>query len=148
MASSWPISRSRRSGGVSRGMSKGWPAGVRLLHEHGLFAGRGGTDAPFGGGNRPARHITARRFLPHGHLLADVARSFQEARPIESLRAAAGYAAEKGTQLTTENHGGYFALSPRLEHLFEAVNHPNFGLLCDIGNFQDADEKSGRAMDG
>ncbi len=39
-----------------------------------------------------------------------------------------------------ENHGYYFQGAERVERLVGAVNHRNFGLLVDIGNFICADE--------
>ncbi len=52
-----------------------------------------------------------------------------------ACRALADYAAEKGIINTVENHGYYLQKSERLEKLYEAVDHPNFGLLVDFGNF-------------
>ena len=39
----------------------------------------------------------------------------------------------------TENHGYFFQAPERVEELILAVNHPNYGWLCDIGNFLCAD---------
>lgn len=50
------------------------------------------------------------------------------------------YAASKGIRTTVENHGMFCQDSDRVERLFNAVNHPNFGLLVDMGNFLCADE--------
>ena len=58
---------------------------------------------------------------------------------IAALRHLAAYAGEKGVVLTTENHGGFFSLPDRLEQLVLKVNHPNFGLLFDSGNYMDAE---------
>ena len=46
----------------------------------------------------------------------------------------------------TENHGFFSQDSCRVEKLYTAVNHPNFGLLCDIGNFVCADEDPAKAV--
>jgi len=57
-----------------------------------------------------------------------------------ACRESAGYAAEKGVMITVENHGLFLQDSIRMEQLYAAVNHPNFGLLLDIGNFLCVDE--------
>ena len=56
------------------------------------------------------------------------------------------YAAGKGIQTMTENHGFFSQDSERVELLYNTVNHPNFGLLCDIGNFTCADENPATAV--
>lgn len=50
------------------------------------------------------------------------------------------YAQEKGVRTCTENHGYFSQDAARVEALIEAVKHPNFGMLVDIGNFLCADE--------
>lgn len=74
--------------------------------------------------------------------------SFDKALPViaERIREIAEYASEKGVTVTVENHG-YICQDPdRMERLFNAVDHPNFGLLCDIGNFMVNDFASERAV--
>lgn len=56
------------------------------------------------------------------------------------------YAAAQGIVTMTENHGHVSQDSERVEALYAAVNHENFGLLCDIGNFACADEDSSLAV--
>ncbi len=58
----------------------------------------------------------------------------------ESVREISEYAAQKGIMTMTENHGFFSQDSERVELLYNTVNHPNFALLCDIGNFMCADE--------
>lgn len=65
---------------------------------------------------------------------------------LAALRRLADYAQEKGIVLVTENHGGYLVTPERLERLFQAVDHENFGLLCDFANFADANEDPARAV--
>lgn len=62
---------------------------------------------------------------------------FSKALPIlsKACRALSEYAAEKGIRNVVENHGWFLQRSERIERLYEAVDHPNFGLLIDIGNF-------------
>lgn len=68
-------------------------------------------------------------------------RSFDAVLPIlsKAYRLVTEYAETKGVKTCIENHG-YFAQDPeRVEKLINAVNHPNFGALVDIGNFACAD---------
>ena len=62
------------------------------------------------------------------------------------IRKVAEYAAEKGVKTCSENHGFLMQDSNRMLELFAAVNHPNYGWLCDMGNFQCADEDCGVAV--
>ena len=64
----------------------------------------------------------------------------------QSVREVAQYAASKGVATMTENHGFFSQDSCRVEKLYTAVNHPNFGLLCDMGNFLCADEDPAQAV--
>lgn len=64
----------------------------------------------------------------------------------EAVREVTEYAASKGVLTMTENHGFYSQDSERVEKLYNAVNHPNFALLCDIGNFMCADEDPSLAV--
>lgn len=74
--------------------------------------------------------------------------SYESLIPVlaESVREVAEYAATKGVATMTENHGFFSQDSCRVEKLYTAVNHPNFGLLCDIGNFVCADEDPAKAV--
>ncbi len=68
-------------------------------------------------------------------------RSFDDALPTlaRAYREVTEYAETKGIKTAVENHG-YFAQDPdRIEKLINAVAHPNFGLLLDIGNFACSD---------
>ncbi len=71
------------------------------------------------------------------------ARTFDAALPkmAAGCRAIAEYAAGKGIKTMIENHGRFCQESLRIEKLVTAVNHPNFGLLIDIGNFMCADDE-------
>lgn len=64
----------------------------------------------------------------------------------ESVREITEYAATKGIMTMTENHGFFSQDSERVELLYNTVNHPNFALLCDIGNFTCADENPAIAV--
>ena len=49
------------------------------------------------------------------------------------------YAAKKGIKTCTENHGFVFQAPERVKELIDAVGNPNYGWLCDMGNFLCAD---------
>lgn len=75
-------------------------------------------------------------------------RSFDAAFPtlVECTREITEYAEKLGIRTMSENHG-YIAQDPdRMERLAAAVNHPNYGLLIDIGNFLCADVCSVEAV--
>ncbi len=64
----------------------------------------------------------------------------------EPIRMLADYAQEKGVLLTTENVGRIFLDSHRLEQLMDEVDHDNFRILADTGNFSDGEEDSAEAL--
>lgn len=74
--------------------------------------------------------------------------SFDQALPLiaDGIREVADYAREKGIRTMAENHGFICQDSLRMEKLFHAVNHTNFGLLCDMGNFLCVDEEPVQAV--
>lgn len=55
------------------------------------------------------------------------------------IRTVTEYAESLGIKTCTENHGFIFQSPERIEELILAVNHKNFGWLCDMGNFLCAD---------
>ncbi len=69
-------------------------------------------------------------------------KSFAAAVPrlAEGCRAVTEYAAAKGIRTMVENHGYFCQDSIRVEQLVTAVDHPNFGVLIDMGNFICADD--------
>ncbi len=75
-------------------------------------------------------------------------RSFGMMLPIlaENARKITEYAQTLGIQTCTENHGYIAQDSYRVEQLFNAVGHDNYGLLVDMGNFVCADEDSAQAV--
>jgi len=75
-------------------------------------------------------------------------RGFDDAlvRLAEGCRAVTEYAATKKIRTMVENHGFFCQDSVRVEKLVNAVNHPNFGLLIDMGNFTCADDDPGEAF--
>ena len=75
-------------------------------------------------------------------------RSFAAAVPrlAEGCRAVTEYAAAKGIKTMVENHGRFCQESRRVEQLVTAVDHPNFGVLVDMGNFLCADDEPASAV--
>ncbi len=61
-------------------------------------------------------------------------------RLADCCREVTEYAATKGIRTMVENHGIFLQDADRVELLINTVNHPNFGWLCDMGNFMCADE--------
>ena len=76
------------------------------------------------------------------------ARGFDDALPtlIKGCRAVTEFAADLGIKTMVENHGFFCQDSERVEKLANGVNHPNFGLLVDMGNFLCADDDPGKAL--
>ena len=62
-------------------------------------------------------------------------------RVAAAVRRVTAYAAAKGVRTMTENHGYFSQDANRVEKLINAVAHPNFGALVDLGNFMCADEE-------
>jgi sugar phosphate isomerase/epimerase len=75
-------------------------------------------------------------------------RGFDDALPvlIKGCRAVTEFAADVGIKTMVENHGFFCQDSDRVEKLANGVNHPNFGLLVDMGNFLCADDEPARAL--
>jgi sugar phosphate isomerase/epimerase len=75
-------------------------------------------------------------------------RSFDDA--LEALaagcRSVTEFAAGLGIRTMVENHGFFCQDSDRVEKLVNAVNHPNFGVLVDMGNFLCVDEDPAAAQ--
>jgi len=56
------------------------------------------------------------------------------------VREVAQYGESLGIKTMTENHGTYLQESHRMEYLMEKVDHPNYGICLDMGNFLCCDE--------
>jgi len=76
------------------------------------------------------------------------ARSFEAGLPrlSEGCRGVTEYAATKRIKTMVENHGRFCQESTRVEQLVTAVNHRNFGVLIDMGNFVCADDDPAEAV--
>ncbi len=76
------------------------------------------------------------------------ARSFDMMLPCiaKSAREITEYAQTLGIRTCSENHGYIAQDSDRVERLFNAVGHDNYGLLVDMGNFICADEDPALAV--
>ena len=57
------------------------------------------------------------------------------------VRRLSEYAEEKGVKTCSENHVRIMQDADRIDEFLCAVNHKNYGLLCDMGNFGVADEE-------
>ena len=79
---------------------------------------------------------------------AGAVRSFDQMLPTlaKNAREITEYAATLGIRTCSENHGQVAQDSDRMERLFNAVNHENYGLLVDIGNFICVDEDNVTAV--
>ncbi len=62
------------------------------------------------------------------------------------IRRVTEYAETLGIRTCTENHGYIFQSPERVEELILEVNHPNYGWLCDMGNFLCADAEPEKAV--
>jgi sugar phosphate isomerase/epimerase len=54
---------------------------------------------------------------------------------VPAIRQVADYAAGRGVKTSLENHGFYMQESKRVEKLIKSVDHENFALTIDMGNF-------------
>ncbi len=75
-------------------------------------------------------------------------KTFDSALPTlaDGCRRVTEFAAGHGIATMVENHGQFCQESARVEKLVGAVDHSNFGLLVDVGNFLCADEPSVSAV--
>ncbi len=75
-------------------------------------------------------------------------RSFDLSLPTiaKNIRRISDYAKSFGIVTCIENHGKICQDSDRVERLFNAVNHENFGILLDVGNFACVDENNVMAV--
>lgn len=74
--------------------------------------------------------------------------SFDRQLPMiaENARKITEYALKKGVRTCSENHGLVAQDSDRVERLYNAVAHDNYGILVDVGNFACVDEDSAVAV--
>jgi len=89
-----------------------------------------------------------RHDVSYGNFTGRYGISYDDVLPtiVEGCRAVADYAQKRGVMTMFENHG-YFVQDPaRVEKLINAVAHPNFGYLIDVGNFMCSDEDPCRAV--
>lgn len=75
-------------------------------------------------------------------------KGFDNALPIlaKACRAITEFASEFGIRTMVENHGLFCQDNERVEKLVNEVNHPNFGVLLDMGNFLCVDEDPAKAV--
>lgn len=75
-------------------------------------------------------------------------RGFDDVLPVlkKAYTEVTEYAASKGVMTCVENHGFFTQDPDRIEKLINAVGHPNFGALVDIGNFSCVDADNAVAV--
>lgn len=78
---------------------------------------------------------------PEGKTLEDVLPTIAD-----GCREITEYAEKKNIRTMSENHGHFMQDSDRMVALYKEINHPNYGLLCDIGNFICVDEENTAAV--
>lgn len=85
------------------------------------------------------RHDLASSGSPSGE---NSERAFEHFLPfaVESARALADYAGERGISTLLEDHGMFVNGSDRVLRVIDEVDRPNYGLLLDTGNFRCVDE--------
>ena len=66
-------------------------------------------------------------------------------RAAETIRSLLDYSAGSGLNIIVENHGGASSDPDVLVALVKKVNHPKFGLLCDLGNWNKGDDRYANA---
>ena len=93
----------------------------------------------------PGMRHDATRGFPSGHRGG---RSFEDALAVlvPAIRAVTEFAEDLGICTMVENHGQFCQDSDRLEKLVNGVNHENFGILIDMGNFLCVDEPPDTAV--
>lgn len=62
------------------------------------------------------------------------------------IRRIAAYGEKKGIRTCSENHGYIYQAPERVRALIEAVGHPNYGWLFDMGNFEVVDRHATEAL--
>lgn len=74
--------------------------------------------------------------------------TFEDALPvlIKGCKKVTEYACSYGIRTMVENHGLFCQDSDRVQKLIEGVDHENFGVLLDIGNFLCVDEDPVKAV--
>ncbi len=97
---------------------------------------KGEVDVASALGARTMRHDVTRGFGEQSKSLR-IAKTFEEVlkHVVPAIREVADYAKTKGVRTSLENHGFYMQESKRVEKLIKTVNHPNYGLTIDMGNF-------------
>lgn len=93
------------------------------------------------------RHDVTRGFGDYSKGLG-VAETFDAAvaHVVPAIREVADYAATKHIKTSLENHGFYMQAAERVERLIRAVDHENFRLTIDMGNFLCVNDDPVRAV--
>lgn len=91
-----------------------------------------------------AKELGAKVFRHDAVFALERYRSFDLSLPTiaKNIRRVSDYGKSLGITTCIENHGKICQDSDRVERLFNAVNHDNFGILLDVGNFACVDENN------
>ena len=84
-----------------------------------------------------AAHVLGAPTMRHDVTRGTGAKSFAATLKavVGPIREVADHAAARNIKTSLENHGFYMQESRRIEKLIRAVDHENFGLTIDLGNF-------------
>jgi sugar phosphate isomerase/epimerase len=95
------------------------------------------------------RHDVTRGFNENAKALK-IPRTFAAALKVivPAIREVADYAQEQGVITSLENHGFYMQAAERVGKLIETVDHPNFRLTIDLGNFLCVNDDPVAAVEG
>jgi sugar phosphate isomerase/epimerase len=98
-------------------------------------------------GVKNMRHDVSRGFGDNAKGL-DIPKTFAAALKVivPAVREVTEYGASKGVKTSLENHGFYMQASERVEKLIKAVDHENYGLTLDMGNFLCVNEDPVKAV--
>lgn len=104
-------------------------------------------DAAHALGVKSMRHDVTRGFGEHAKGLS-VPQTFAGALKVvvPAIREVADYARKHRIKTSLENHGFFMQNSRRVEQLLDAVDHPNFALTMDMGNFLCVNENPVKAV--
>jgi sugar phosphate isomerase/epimerase len=99
-------------------------------------------------GVRSMRHDVTRGFDGQSEGIG-IEQTFEAAvaHVVPTVREVADYAAAKRIKTSLENHGFFMQAAERVERLINAVDHENFGLTLDMGNFLCVNDDPVRAVE-
>ena len=97
-------------------------------------------------GVKSMRHDVSRGFSAYKTFKGKPTFSAALKNVVPAIREVADYAQTQGVITSLENHGYYMQGSTPVEKLLKAVDHPNFQLTIDMGNFLCVNEEPTEAV--